>query len=367
MSVIFVHRENIEGEKRVAVLPETVSRLKSKGHSVIIQEGAGLLSLISNEAYISAGATIEHSRSSGYEKADVILSISPPSFDDLNLIKKGSVIISYAPSSLDTVAESYISKMNESGLLFLAVDRVPRTTLAQMMDVLSSQASVVGYRSVLLAAEASPKLFPMLMTAAGTIHPAKVLVLGAGVAGLQAIATAKRLGAVVEAYDVRSAAKEQVESLGAKFVNLEVADGTGQGGYAKELSDDQKLKQQQALAAVIAKQDVVITTAMIPGRAAPILITSSMVEGMKEGAVVVDVAAERGGNCELTKPGERITTKGGILIIGDKNLASGIPFTASQMYSRNMEKLINHISNSSGNLDIEAKLGDEIVRSMLIK
>jgi NAD(P) transhydrogenase subunit alpha len=217
---------------------------------------------------------------------------------------------------------------------------------------------------VILAAEGLPKLFPMLMTAAGTIAPAKVLVLGAGVAGLQAIATARRLGAVVEAYDVRKVVKEQVESLGAKFVNIEMEDAAGAGGYAKELSEEQKAKQREALAVVVAKQDVVITTALVPGRRAPILLTADMVKRMRSGSVVVDIAAEQGGNCELTKPGERFKTDTGVTVIGEKNLPAQMATHASQMFSRNMEKLLGHITDKEGKLKLD--WNDEIVKGMTI-
>jgi NAD(P) transhydrogenase subunit alpha len=241
---------------------------------------------------------------------------------------------------------------------------VPRTTLAQMMDVLSSQATIAGYRAVVLAAEAMPKLFPMLMTAAGTIPPAKVLVLGAGVAGLQAIATARRLGAVVEAYDVRKVVKEQVESLGARFVNIDIEDAAGSGGYAKELSEESKKKQAEALAVHVAKSDAVITTALVPGRRAPVLLPADMVRRMKSGSVVVDIAAEQGGNCELTRPGERYRTENGVTVIGEKNLPSQLAVHASAMFSRNLEKLLAHVTDKDGALKLD--VADEIVKGMLI-
>ncbi|MCI0673604.1 MAG: NAD(P) transhydrogenase subunit alpha, partial [Myxococcaceae bacterium] len=260
--------------------------------------------------------------------------------------------------------KALVSSLAARKVTALATDSIPRTTVAQMMDVLSSQATVAGYRAVLLAAEALPRLFPMLMTAAGTLPPAKVLVLGAGVAGLQAIATARRLGAVVEAFDVRRVVKEQVESLGARFIEVEGAeDAQEASGYAREVSEETRQKQAALIRERIARCDVCITTALVPGRRAPILLTADMVKAMRPGSVVVDMAAEQGGNCELTRPGERVVV-GGVTLVGETNLASQMAVHASLMYSRNMEKLLVHLLGKEGK-ELKLDVGDEIARGIL--
>jgi NAD(P) transhydrogenase subunit alpha len=357
--LIAVPREVLPGERRVALVPETVKRLVGKKLDVVVEAGAGAGANASDDEYRAAGARVEASADALYATADVVLKIQPPNADEIAKLREGSALIclSYPLSNPKLVKD-----INARKATLLATDMIPRTTLAQMMDVLSSQATISGYRAVLLAAEASPKLFPMLMTAAGTIAPAKVLVLGAGVAGLQAIATAKRLGAVVEAYDVRKVVKEQIESLGARFVNIDVEDAAGAGGYAKEQSEEAKKKVADVLATHVAKSDAVITTALIPGKRAPILLPASMVHGMKPGAVVVDIAAEQGGNCELTKPGERIVVNG-VTIIGERNLPSQMAVHASFMYSRNMDKLLNHLSKDA---TLVLDTSDEITRGMMI-
>jgi len=287
--------------------------------------------------------------------------VRQPSTEEVALLREGGSIISLL---YPLVNHELLAALNARRATVMASDMIPRTTLAQMMDVLSSQATVAGYRAVLLAAEAASKMFPMMMTAAGTIAPSKVLILGAGVAGLQAIGTARRLGAVVEAFDVRKVVKEQVESLGAKFIEVpSEEDGAGAGGYAKEVSEEYKKKQAALLLASIAKSDAVITTALIPGRRAPILVTADMVKAMKSGAVVVDLAAEQGGNCELTKPGQRFVTDNGVVIVGERNLPSQISVHASQMFSRNMEKLLVHISKE-GELTLD--LNEEITKGLVI-
>jgi NAD(P) transhydrogenase subunit alpha len=359
--IIAVPRETIPGERRVALVPESVKRLVGKKFEVVVQSGAGVGAESSDDDYRAAGARVESDVGAVYAAADLMFKIQPPTDDEIARLKEGSMFTSlvYALSN-----PKLAKKIAERKVTLFSLDAIPRTTLAQMMDVLSSQATIAGYRAVILAAEGLPKLFPMLMTAAGTIAPAKVLVLGAGVAGLQAIATARRLGAVVEAYDVRKVVKEQVESLGAKFVNIEMEDAAGAGGYAKELSEEQKAKQREALAVVVAKQDVVITTALVPGRRAPILLTADMVKRMRSGSVVVDIAAEQGGNCELTKPGERFKTDTGVTVIGEKNLPAQMATHASQMFSRNMEKLLGHITDKEGKLKLD--WNDEIVKGMTI-
>jgi NAD(P) transhydrogenase subunit alpha len=286
--------------------------------------------------------------------------VNVPSEADIAQMKEGSTLISLL---FPLVNHALVRALAAKKMTVLAADMIPRTTLAQMMDVLSSQATITGYRAVILAANALPKMFPMLMTAAGTIAPAKVLILGAGVAGLQAIATARRLGAVVEANDVRKVVKEQVESLGAKFIAVDTEeDAAGAGGYAKEVSEEYKKKQADLIAKHAAKSDVVITTALIPGRPAPKLLTAEQVKGMHDGSVIVDLAAEQGGNCELTKPGETIKV-GGVTIIGERAMASKMSVHASQMWSRNMEKFVVYLTKDAA---LALKPDDEIVKGSLI-
>jgi NAD(P) transhydrogenase subunit alpha len=359
--IIAIPRETVPGEKRIALVAESVKRLVGRKHEVVIESGAGQGAECSDEELRAAGARLEPTAAAVYAAADVLLKVQPPGPEEVPLLKPGSVLVSLAyPMSNPKLARDIAQRQ----VTLLAMDMVPRTTLAQMMDVLSSQATIAGYRAVVLAAEAMPKLFPMLMTAAGTIPPAKVLVLGAGVAGLQAIATARRLGAVVEAYDVRKVVKEQVESLGARFVNIDIEDAAGSGGYAKELSEESKKKQAEALAVHVAKSDAVITTALVPGRRAPVLLPADMVRRMKSGSVVVDIAAEQGGNCELTRPGERYRTENGVTVIGEKNLPSQLAVHASAMFSRNLEKLLAHVTDKDGALKLD--VADEIVKGMLI-
>jgi NAD(P) transhydrogenase subunit alpha len=357
--LIAVPREVVTGERRVAFVPETVKRLVGKKFEVAVETGAGAGANATDDDYRAAGARVEATADALYAAADLVVKVQPPTAEEIARLREGSAIIclSYPLSNPKLVKD-----LNARKVTLLSTDMIPRTTLAQMMDVLSSQATISGYRAVLLAAEASPKLFPMLMTAAGTIAPAKVLVLGAGVAGLQAIATARRLGAVVEGYDVRKVVKEQVESLGARFVNIDVEDAAGAGGYAKEQSEEAKKKVAEVLATHVAKSDAVITTALIPGKRAPLLLPAAMVHGMKPGSVVVDIAAEQGGNCELTKPGERVVVNG-VTIIGERNLPAQMAVHASFMYSRNMEKLLLHLTKDAA---LVLDTADEIVRGMMI-
>jgi NAD(P) transhydrogenase subunit alpha len=358
---IAVPKETAPDEKRVAMTPETVKRLIAKKFEISVESGAGLASMISDAEYQAAGARIEPDAASAWRAGDVVVKVRQPSPEEVSLLREGASLISLL---YPLVNHGLVASLNERRATVMASDMIPRTTLAQMMDVLSSQATVAGYRAVLLAAEAAPKMFPMMMTAAGTIAPSKVLILGAGVAGLQAIGTARRLGAVVEVFDVRKVVKEQVESLGAKFIDVPSdEDGAGAGGYAKEVSEEYKKRQAALLLAAISKCDACITTALIPGRRAPILVTTDMVKAMKAGAVVVDLAAEQGGNCELTKPGTRYVTDNGVTIVGERNLAAQMSVHASQMYSRNMEKLILHISKE-GELVLDN--ADEIVRGLVI-
>ncbi len=357
---IAVPKEIAQDEARVAIVPETVKRLLAKKFEVSVETGAGAGSRISDEDFKGAGAAIEPSARDLYAASDVVVRVNVPTKDEIVKMKEGSMLISLLYPLVNT---DLVRALADKKMTVLAADMIPRTTLAQMMDVLSSQATIAGYRAVLSAAHALPKLFPMLMTAAGTIAPAKVLVLGAGVAGLQAIATARRLGAVVEAFDVRKVVKEQVESLGARFI--EVAsdeDLQTQGGYAKEVSEEYKKKQSELIGAHAKKSDCVITTALIPGKRAPILLTADQVKTMRDGSVVVDLAAEQGGNCELTKPGETICV-GGVTIVGERNLPSKMSVHASQMYSRNMEKLILYLGKDG---QLTLKPDDEIVKGALI-
>jgi NAD(P) transhydrogenase subunit alpha len=355
-----VPKETTPGETRVAVVPETVKRLLAKKVDVAVESRAGEGAYIADSDYQTAGATAESNSSALLASADVVVQIHPPSRERVLELRSGSTLISllYPLTNLDLVRA-----LASKGVTAIAADMIPRTTLAQSMDVLSSQTTAAGYHAVLLAAAALPKFFPMLMTAAGTIAPAKVLILGAGVAGLQAIATARRLGAVVEAFDVRKAVKEQVQSLGAKFVEVEgLEDAQTQGGYAKEITEEDKRKQAEVLRRHIAKSDVVVTTALVPGRKAPTLISAEMVHGMRAGSVIVDLAAEQGGNCELCQPGLTVV-ENGVTIIGLTNLQAKVGVDASQMYSRNMEKLLVHLLRD-GVLKID--LEDEIAKGCVI-
>jgi NAD(P) transhydrogenase subunit alpha len=355
-----VPKENTPGETRVAVVADTIKRLIAKKVEVSVETHAGERSFVRDDDYKAVGASIEPSADALFAKADLVVQIHPPTPAQIGKLREGSTIISllYPLSNPDIVRALAARRVTA-----ISADMIPRTTLAQSMDVLSSQTTAAGYHGVLLAATALPKFFPMLMTAAGTIPPAKVLVLGAGVAGLQAIATARRLGAVVEAFDVRKAVKEQVMSLGAKFVEVEgMADAQTAGGYAKEITEEEKQKQADAIKRHIAKSDACITTALIPGRRAPILITAEMVRGMRAGSVIVDLAAEQGGNCELCKPGQ-VVVENGVTIIGTTSLQSKVQVDASQMYSRNMEKLIFHMLGD-GALKID--LNEEITKGCVI-
>ncbi len=337
---ICVLKETAAGERRVALLPDSVKRLVAKKVEVVVEAGAGLGACVADADYTAAGAKIAPDAKSAVDGAQAALKVQPPSDAELELLPKGIALVSLMyPLSRRAEVDAAAAR----GISVISLDAVPRTTLAQMMDVLSSQASLAGYRAVLLAAEACPKLFPMMMTAAGTLSAARVMVLGAGVAGLQSIATARRLGATVEAYDVRKVVKEQVESLGARFIDVPGAeDAQTAGGYAKEVSEETKQKQAMVLREHISRADAVITTALIPGKKAPLLVTEDMVKAMRMGAVIVDLAAEQGGNCALTRPGERIVVNG-VTIIGEKNLPAQMAVHASLSWSRNVEKLLLHL------------------------
>jgi len=332
---IGIPRETESGERRVSIVPETAAKFVKRGLEVVFEPGAGEGAFCLDREYEAAGA-----RPGGAFEADLLVKVRAPSIDEVPRLREGGTLISLLYPLVNGEFVKAIAARRGNAI---AVDMIPRTTLAQSMDVLSSQANLAGYKAVLMAAERLPKFFPMLMTAAGTITPARVLVMGAGVAGLQAIGTARRLGAVVEATDVRPETKEQVESLGGRFLQVQgVEVRKGQGGYAAEQSEEYKAKQAELISASIAKADVVITTALIPGRKAPRLVTEAQVASMRAGSVIVDLAAEQGGNVEGTESG-RDVVKNGVTIIGHPNIPSTVPMHASTLYSRNMEKLIGHL------------------------
>jgi NAD(P) transhydrogenase subunit alpha len=335
--------------------PSAISRLASDDLKFVVESGAGLPASHSDDEYREAGAEVVPDPKALFEGADVVLKINPPikredGTDEVELIPSGALLIGQLKPHEN--AES-LKRLADRGVTAFSMELMPRTTLAQRMDSLSAFSTVAGYAAVLRGATAGSKFFPMLTTAAGTIAPANVFIIGAGVAGLQAIATARRLGAVVEAFDIRPAAKEQVQSLGAKFVEWEGGEDTEtEGGYAKEVSEEEQEHERQLLSEHIGKSDVVITTALVPGRKAPVLITEDMVAGMRPGSVVVDLAAEAGGNCELTVPGETVV-KEGVLIMGQTDLASSVPLHGSQMYSKVLSNLLNYLLNDEGELVID--------------
>jgi H+-translocating NAD(P) transhydrogenase subunit alpha len=345
-----VPRETAAGERRVALVPESVPKLTALGADVVVERGAGHAASFTDDAYADAGAQLAETAFA----ADVVAKVAPPSPDEAALLQEGTVLVGFLAPLTD---EEGIARLRDRGVTAFAMESIPRITRAQPLDALSSQATVAGYKATLLAAENLPRFFPMLMTAAGTVAPAKVLVLGAGVAGLQAIATARRLGAVVTGFDVRPVVKEQVESLGATFLELSVRGEETEGGYAKELTPEQQAQQQQELAERISEFDAVITTALVPGRPAPRLIPASAVEAMKPGSVVVDLAAEAGGNCELTTPGE-ITVEHDVTIVGLTNLPSTMPYHASQLYSRNVTALLQLLVEEG---ELKLDWSDEII------
>ena len=358
---IGVPKETAPNERRVALIPETIARLVSAGHTVSVQTGAGDGSGFPDALYESAGAKITADEASAVGDADIVARVQPPDASAAPL-KSGAIVISVLNARTDADG---LKRLADAGLTGLAMELVPRIARAQRMDVLSSQASIAGYKAVLIAANSLGSYMPMMMTAAGTVPPAKVLVLGAGVAGLQAIATAKRLGAVVEAYDVRPVVKEQVESLGGKFIELPQAQNAeAAGGYAREQTAEEQAAQRQLLKDHVAKSDIVITTAAIPGRPAPKLVMTDMVEEMHAGAVIVDLAAETGGNCELTKTGETVYTANGVRIEGPVNVPSMVPNDGSRLYSRNIAALLDLIIDKEGALKLDFE--DEIIDAMCV-
>ncbi|MDX6423387.1 MAG: H+-translocating transhydrogenase subunit alpha [Gaiellaceae bacterium] len=344
-----VTRETAAGERRVALVPDSVGRLAQTGIGVVVEPGAGVAASYPDEEYREAGAEL-----GAAWDADIVAKVQAPTADEVGRLREGQVLIGFLQPLTD---RERIDRLAARGVIAFAMESIPRITRAQAMDALSSQATVSGYKSALIAADRLPRFLPMLMTAAGTVPPAKVLVLGAGVAGLQAIATARRLGAVVSGFDVRPAVREQVESLGAAFLDLGVVGEETEGGYARELTEDEQRTQQDELARRIPEFDAVITTAAIPGRAAPRLIPASAVRAMRPGSVIVDLAAETGGNCELTRPGEEFS-EGSVTIVGLTNLPSTMAYDASRLYSRNVTSLLQHLA-PEGELKLDFE--DEII------
>jgi NAD(P) transhydrogenase subunit alpha len=366
--IIGVVRESAPGERRVALVPGVIAPLVKAGHQVLVESGGGAPAGFVDEAYRDKGAEIVGSRADVCGRADVLLRVrlgpsgAPWADADLAQMRSGQTVIAF----LDPLSDhALVRQLAERHIPAFSMELMPRITRAQSMDALSSMATVAGYKAVLLAADTAPRMFPMLMTAAGSISAARAFVIGAGVAGLQAIATARRLGAQVQAYDVRAAAKEQITSLGAKFadVPLEAADAEDKGGYAKAQDESFYQRQREAMARVVASSDVVITTAAIPGRRSPVLITAEMVRGMQPGSVIVDLAAERGGNCELTRADETVVEHG-VLIHGPVNLPATVPYHASQMYAKNITTFLKHLLGTDGRLTFDRQ--DEITRETLV-
>ena len=360
--IIGILKETTKNEFRVSANVETVKKLIKLNHQVIIEKDSGFNSSIADEEYINAGAKVKNSSKEIFDKSNLILKVNPLSEEELNTIKDNTICISFfqIKDQINNI-DLYLNK----NLTLLSMSHIPRTTLAQKMDALSSQSNIAGYKAVIIGSNHIQTYMPLLMTAAGTIQPAKVLILGAGVAGLSAIATAKRLGAQVFAFDVRAVVKEQVESLGAKFIEVETDtdEGTGEGGYAKEVSEDYKKKQGELLEQEITKMDLVITTALIPERPAPILITKKMVESMKHGSTIMDLAASNGGNCEFTKADE-IINHNGVIIDGYCNLPSTMAFHSSQLYAKNIYNLIEHIyQEETLNFEEEITQGSTLIHN----
>ncbi len=358
---VCVIKERASDERRVALTPEAVAKIIAKGLEVHVESGAGAGAFLSDDAYRAAGATLSADAGALLAQADLLLKVQPPTIDEASRLREGAAVISSLPA---TGSAEVIEALAKRRVTAFSMERIPRITRAQSMDALSSQATIAGYKAVLLAAAAFGRVFPLLMTPAGTLAPTKVFVIGAGVAGLQAIATARRLGATVSAFDVRPAVKEQVQSLGASFVQVELTDRETEdaGGYAKELSEESHRREQELLAKTLRQVDVVITTALIPGKPAPRLITTAMVREMRPGSVIVDLAAAAGGNCELTEPGLEVV-KHDVTIIGTLNLPATVPVHASQMYARNLTALLSEILKD-GALQIDLK--NEIVAATCV-
>ena len=356
--IVSVPKEAVPGEQRVALVPELVPKLTKAGLDVVVQFGAGASAGFFDPEYEGKGAHLE---TEVFDKANVLLKVQPPTIDEIGRMNEGSILISFLQPYTNVIA---INALAARKITAFSMELMPRITRAQAMDALSAMSTISGYKAVLIAASRLPKFFPLLMTAAGTITPARVFVIGAGVAGLQAIGTAKRLGAIVEAYDTRPAVKEQVQSLGAKFAELGLAskDAEDRSGYAKAQSEEFYQKQQEMMSKYVATADVVIPTALVPGQRAPILITEEMVRGMRPGSVIVDLAAEQGGNCALTEPGQEIV-RHGVIIIGPMNLPSTVPFQGSEMYARTVTSYLLHLlKDGTPHLD----LNDELTRGPLV-
>jgi NAD(P) transhydrogenase subunit alpha len=361
--LIGIPMETTVGESRVAVTPETVKKLKAQGHTLRVQSGAGVAASVTDEAYAAAGAEITDA--AGAFGADMVLKVRSPFANELSLIKPGAVVV----GMLNPFDKDGLQALTSAQLTAFALEAAPRTTRAQSMDVLSSQANLAGYKAVMIAADKYQRIFPMLMTAAGTVKAARVVILGVGVAGLQAIATAKRLGAVIEASDVRPSVKEQVESLGAKFIDVpyetaeekEAAEGVG--GYARPMPQSWLDRQKAEVAKRVANADIVITTALIPGRAAPVLVTEDMVKAMKPGSVIVDLAAAQGGNCPLTEANQTVV-KHGVTLVGETNLPALVAADASALYARNVIDFLKLVFNKEGQFHVD--LEDDIVKACLM-
>ena len=354
---VVIPKETSDNETRVAATPGSIKELVKAGLSVMVETQAGIKSNISDTDYKNAGASIIESKEELLSKADILLKVLPPTLDQIVLLQPKSIVVSFCQTTRDI---DTVKALKEQSVTGFSMHLIPRTTLAQKMDALSSQANIAGYKAVLIAASKLGVYMPLLMTAAGTIRPARVLVLGAGVAGLQAIATAKRLGAQVEAFDVRPIVKEQVESLGAKFIEVDSSnddEGVGDGGYAKETSEDYKNRQQKLIHDHISKSDVVVTTALIPGKPAPKLIHESMVNSMKPGSIIMDLASENGGNCELTKKDE-IIAHNGVTIDGSSNIPGSMPVHASELYAKNITAFLTYMIEDG---ELKLNLDDEII------
>lgn len=360
---IFIPKETAQAERRVAATPDTIKKLIAQGCAVRVEKGAGIESSIPDTLYTDAGATIIDTAADGFAQADIVLKVQAPTIDEAAKMKKGALLACIMAPYQNA---DLIAALAKQGVDVFSMELVPRITRAQAMDVLSSQSNLAGYKAVLDATEHFNRAFPMMMTAAGTVPPARVFIMGVGVAGLQAIATAKRLGAIVSATDVRAATKEQVQSLGATFVMVEDEESKAAetaGGYAKEMSDAYKAKQTALIAETIAKQDIVITTALIPGRKAPTLVTAAMVKTMKPGSVIVDLAVEQGGNCELSKVGEVVDVDG-VKIVGHRNVPSRLSANASALYSKNLLNLLGLVLNKDGAKDIP--WDDDIIKGVAL-
>ncbi len=358
LMILGVPTERLPGERRVALVPELVPKLTKAGLEVLVQSGAGAAAGFSDPSYLERGARLDPEI---FQRADILLKVQPPTADEIGKMKEGSTLIGFLQPYTSAAEIRALAARNVTAF---SMELMPRITRAQPMDALSAMSTISGYKAVLLAASRLPKFFPLLMTAAGTITPARVLIIGAGVAGLQAIGTAKRLGAVVEAYDTRPTVKEQVESLGARFVelDLETQDAEDKIGYAKAQSEEFYGQQQQMMSRYVTGADVVITTALVPGRRAPVLITAEMVQGMRPGSVIVDLAAEQGGNCALTEPGQEVV-RHGVAIVGLTNLPSTVPLHASQMYARTVTNFLMHLLQDGR---VHLDLNDELTRGPLV-